>query len=311
MAPVLIAGAGGFLGRHLSARLAAQGARVLTLGTPGRPAAAPLPAGAVRIEAAAWTAEAIAEALPAGVALGTVYLLAAAGVDPSQRRPRDLLQVNIALPQLLLEALALHALAPRVILTGTCSEYFPVVDGRLSEETDAAAGADTYGASKAAGAVWALKLARQLGIPLVHLRLFHFYGPSEAPHRLISSLFRQLGAGQPVRLSPGEQYRDMLYVEDVLDALEAAAARAPAWETLNVASARPVRIADVARATARALGQPESLLEFGALDYRPGEVMWIAGDSARFRQATGWQPRFSLEEGIADMLRRSRESSHV
>lgn len=294
MPDALIVGAGGFLGRHLVRRLVDSGWRVASLGFR---TSSPLP-GETRHVAPALTAEAISHALPPGH-FDAVYLLAAAGVDPAQRQPADLFAGNILLPRLLLEALAGRSLG-RIILTGTCSEYFPLTAHRLSDEFDPIEGADAYGASKSPGALWARRLARELGLPLTTLRLFHFYGAGEAPYRLVSSLFRQLSLGQPVPLSPGQQHRDFLYVEDVLDALEAARL-APAGEVFNVCSSHPVTVAGIARAAAKVLGRPESLLQFGALDYRPGEVMWIAGDNRRFRQATGWSPRWPFERGLAAM----------
>lgn len=297
MPNALIIGAGGFLGRHLTRRLLRENWSVSTLRFAGRTARIALP-GENALEAAAYTADAIGAALP-DLQWDAVYLLAAAGVDPSQRSPHQLLQANIQLPQILIEALQGRPVS-RIILTGTCSEYFPLAPGRLSEETDAIEGADTYGASKAAGALWAMRLALQLNVPLTHLRLFHFYGPGEAPYRLISSLFRQLNEAKPVPLSPGEQYRDLLYIEDVLDALESAPKAEPG-RTYNVCSGRPVTVAEVGRTAARVLGQPEDLLRFGDLNYRPGEVMWIAGNNERFMKASGWSPRWPLEEGLKDM----------
>ena len=45
----------------------------------------------------------------------------------------------------------------------------------------------------------------------------------------------------------------------------------------------------------------KDLLQFGARPHRPGEIMFLAGDSRRLR-ALGWAPRFGLEDGLADAL---------
>mgnify|MGYP003386634370 CR=1 FL=1 len=227
------------------------------------------------------------------------FMVAAAGVDPAKRDPQTLLDGNLHLPHALLEALRENP--PKVIVqTGSCAEYFPVVAGAALTEQSPSLGGDLYRAY-AAGTTWTLRLAEAWNLPVVLLRLFHVYGPGESPHRLVSSLFTKLRAGAPVALSAGEQVRDLLYVEDVVDGLVAATA-APKGQVYNLCSATAISVAEVARTAAHVLGQPESLLQFGSLPYRSGELMWLLGDNTRLRQATNWAPRWSLAEGFRHML---------
>jgi nucleoside-diphosphate-sugar epimerase len=227
-----------------------------------------------------------------------VFHLAAAGVSPEDREPTQLLDGNLHLIHAVLRAV--FARPPAVfVYTGSCSEYAPAEPPRRLSEDDPVLPTDLYGAAKAATTLWATALARYLEIPLVALRLFHFYGPGEPARRLVPSLIHDLRSDQPVRLTPGEQVRDLLFVEDAVDALLAAATgHIPPYQVYNVCSSIPVRVRELAELTARLMRKPLELLEFGALPYRRDEPMWMVGDSRRFRGLTGWRPRWELEGGL-------------
>jgi nucleoside-diphosphate-sugar epimerase len=65
-----------------------------------------------------------------------------------------------------------------------------------------------------------------------------------------------------------------------------------------------VTVRDVGTAVATLSGGDPGLLRWGARAYRADESMWIVGDNARFRAATGWAPRFDLWSGLTDTIRR-------
>jgi nucleoside-diphosphate-sugar epimerase len=70
----------------------------------------------------------------------------------------------------------------------------------------------------------------------------------------------------------------------------------------NVCSGAAVRIREIGELVARQMLVPQSLLRWGSLPYRPGESMRAVGENSRFVQATGWQPRVGLNDGIARSL---------
>jgi nucleoside-diphosphate-sugar epimerase len=285
----LLTGGGGFLGRHLTKLLLERGWRVAHW-VHRAPAA---PRSAVEL---------FLEPPPPPRRFDVVFLLAAAGVEPGARAQDVLQEGNICAPAAALGTLA--GQAGRFVAAGSWMEYAPTAPGRRWREDDPLGGSEIYGASKAAGGLWLAGVARLLGIPLVRLRLFQLYGAGEAPHRLLASLERKLRAGQETPLSPGGQVRDFVHVEDAAEALLASTAETvPPGEAYNVCSGEPVTVADFARAAARALNAPERLLRWGALPYRPGELMWAVGDPARFHAATSWRPRFDLAAGLDAVLR--------
>jgi UDP-glucose 4-epimerase len=293
---VLVIGATGFLGRALVNRLQRDGVSTYSLLFKDRPRR-PLPASQV-IESRSSAAAEIRAALE-GTHFDCVYHLAAAGVSPVERDPQVLFDGNLGLISNVL--LALGQTPPRrVIYTGSCAEYSRAEPPQLIPEEHPTLPRSVYGAAKAAATIWATALAQRLGISLVTLRLFHIYGPGEAPSRLVPYLVDCLRQEMHAKLTKGEQHRDVLYLDDAVSALLAAGAAPTLPEAVyNVCSGSPISVRGLADAAARVLGKSADFLEFGALPYRPDEEMWIVGDNRRFLRDTNWCPAFDLARGLS------------
>lgn len=300
----LVTGATGFIGSVLARRIAAGGARVVC---PVRAESARMARldGIPGVDVVALACFGVAELRPvfARVRPDVVVHLAAYGVAPVECDPEAMLDGNAGLTARLL--IAAGAAPPRrFVHAGSCSEYAPAQAPHRIAETHPLAPASLYGAAKAGAYLVGTALAAQLGIPFVTARLFGVYGAGEAPHRLIPHIAWHLRHGRTPELTPGGQARDLTHVDDVVEALMVAATaeRLEAGRAYNVCSGEPVLVRDVAAATARLLGCPGADLGLGRRPYRDDEPMWMVGDGARFREATGWAPRIGLEEGIGRAL---------
>ncbi|MDA1091432.1 MAG: NAD(P)-dependent oxidoreductase [Proteobacteria bacterium] len=232
-----------------------------------------------------------------------VVNLAAAGVRPEQRQPDNLARGNAGLVEKLLRACAKSP--PRLFLhAGSWSEYGPAVEATPITEDHPVTPVSDYGRAKAAASALGTSLAPDLGVPMVTLRLFHVYGNGEIETRLIPSLIKGLGADQAIDLTPGDQVRDFIYVDDAARAFVAAwdAKNLEAHRTYNVCSGQPVTVRSVVEKVADAMNKPRDLLHFGALSKRDEEEPWVVGDGATFAAATGWRPSVTLSEGIRRMV---------
>ncbi len=294
----LVTGGTGFIGQALCSHLTQIGVRSTLLIRKGRHK----PEGMSVIETASLDKEAIVSKLSER-RYDAVFHLAAYGVAPGSRDPITTLQTNVLGTDAIIHAAAAVG-ARAVIYVGSCSEYHEPQPGVLVSEDAPLARAGLYGASKAAAGLWGRALAQHLGIHFQWLRLFNVFGPGEAEHRLIPSILRSMNHDEPVALSPGEQVRDFLYVEDVAEGLVLAAKAAFVGHTgpFNLCSGQPITVREVALAAAEALGKPKDLLNFGALSYRPDECLWLVGRPNRFQDATGFRPRVSLRAGIEAMI---------
>jgi nucleoside-diphosphate-sugar epimerase len=223
-----------------------------------------------------------------------IFHLAAVGVVGETGDVRDVVTGNVDGTVAALQAA--QRLRSRLIYCGSCFEY-----GAGSRWTEDGLPAPTteYGAAKAAGWLVANAFARRTGVEVVSLRPFTFYGPAEPPTRLIPSVVRLALAGRPIDLTPGDQARDFVYVEDVVDAFVAAATTDEAvGGTFNVCTGNAFTVRDIVTRILRCTDS-SSEPRFGALSYRSTELSILSGDPTRAERVLGWRARVSLEEGLA------------
>jgi nucleoside-diphosphate-sugar epimerase len=233
-----------------------------------------------------------------------IFNLASSGVSQDDRDPEALLDGNVNLVARLVSAAA-NSPPKLFIHAGSCSEYGPPLsEGSPFIEGQPLKPTSLYGAAKAASELYGNALAAGVGVPFVALRLFGVFGIGEGPQRLVPYLIERLRHDQPADLTAGEQARDFLYVEDVVEAfmLSAGDGVLTPYEAYNVCSGRPVRIREIGELVADVMNKPRNLLRWGRRPYRQDEPMWIVGDNRRFAEATSWRPKVSLPEGIRRMI---------
>jgi len=176
----------------------------------------------------------------------------------------------------------------RAVLAGTCFEHDTTL-GRLAEDTPVKP-ATVYAACK--DTLRREALARPA---TTWMRFFYQYGPWEDERRLIPAVARALLRGEPVKLSPGDQRRDFLHIDDVAAAV-LAVVETGITGPVNVGSGEARSVKEIAGMIAEVTGRPE-LLRFGALPYAEGDPMLVVADNTRLR-SIGWAPRCTLAEGL-------------
>jgi UDP-glucose 4-epimerase len=157
---------------------------------------------------------------------------------------------------------------------------------------------NAYAASKVAAWAFGRMYWRAHGLPVVTVRPFQVYGPGQPPQCLIPAAIRAVVSGEDLAMTPGEQERDFIYVQDVVDGL-LATVEAPGIEgtslDLGTGSGHSVRhVVERIWQIAEATGQVRP----GALSYRLGETMRLVADADRTAQLTGWRATTPLEEGL-------------
>jgi nucleoside-diphosphate-sugar epimerase len=292
MSRVLVTGAGGFVGRHALAPLAAAGLEVHAV-TSRQAAADSSPE--VRWHHADLLAPESAGALVREIQPSHLLHLAwctEPGAYWTALENLDWVQASLRL---------LRAFAEvggwRAVLAGTCAEYAWRPRTHCVERETPTRPATLYGAAKHGLHVVADAWARQAGVELAWGRIFHLYGPHEHPDRLVADLARTLLRGEVATCSHGRQERDFLYVPELAAAFAALLASAVTGP-VNMASGEPVRVADVIAAVAKAAGRPD-LVRLGAQPLRPGEPDSLTAAVRRLRDEVGWAPSVGLCEGAA------------
>lgn len=177
---------------------------------------------------------------------------------------------------------------------GSQAEYGNL--NRVISETAPTVPTTLYGKAKLAAGIAALALCEARGLTAAWLRVFSTYGPGDAPHWMVPYVIREFAAGRAPELTLCEQSWDYLFVDDAARAVaEVAARRAAGVFNLGSGRATPLRhIVDVTRQIVGAQMEPK----FGAVSYRPDQVMHLQADIAKLKQVTDWRPTVSLEEGL-------------
>ena len=153
-----------------------------------------------------------------------------------------------------------------------------------------------YGKAKVAAGMAALALCEARQIAGVWLRVFSTYGPADAPNWLIPYVIQEFLAGRAPKLTQCEQLWDYLYVADAARAI-CAAANGTTNGIFNLGSGCALPLKDYIEAIRSELA---TSLEpaYGAVPYRPDQVMHLEADISRLTEATGWRPATSVREGI-------------
>jgi nucleoside-diphosphate-sugar epimerase len=296
----LVTGAAGFIGSHLCARLLDAGHSVTGLDAfiPYYPRAvkeahlAPIRQrpGFTFDEADLRSArlESLLEDVDA-----VFHLAAMAGLMKSWSEFDLYESCNITGTQRLLEAVRNRHGVHRLIYASTSSVY-----GRFSagDETLPTRPISPYGVTKLAAENLCRAYADEWGVPLVVLRYFSVYGPRQRPdmgyHRFIHALL----AGAPITVyGDGEQIRGNTYIDDCIDATVAALQAAPG-EVYNVGGGEAVSVWDILRKLERILDCRAIVQREPA---RPGDQRYTCADVTKLTRHLGWQPRTSLDEGLA------------
>ncbi len=142
------------------------------------------------------------------------------------------------------------------------------------------------------------------GLKVVTLLFFDTYGPGDRRPKLFSLLRRVAEGGERIAMSPGEQLLDLVYVDDVVEAMLVARRRlesgaVTSMERYSVSSGNPVSLREVAALYGKVVGKPLAV-DWGGRPYRRREVMvpWSMGE-----RLPGWRPCVTLEEGLRRMVR--------
>lgn len=314
---VLVTGAGGFIGSHLTEELARRGARVRALvhynSRNHWGFLEQLPkelASRVEIRPGDITDPSCVSELVAGQD-AVFHLAALIAIPYSYHAPSSYVAANVGGTLNVLEACRRHRTA-RLVHTSTSEVYGTARYAPIDEEHPLQ-GQSPYSATKIAADQLALSFYRSFGLPVAVCRPFNTFGPRQSARAVIPTIAAQLLAGVPaLRLGSLNPVRDFNYVADTVSGfLAVASSKRCVGEVVNVGSGRGVTIAQTAALLMRLTGARTSIRRESAR-VRPerSEVFKLVCANAKARRLAGWKPRWSLEEGlvrVVDYIRSHRD----
>lgn len=286
---VLVVGASGFLGAHLTRRLALGGAEVIAF---SRSAGPEHWAGQTGIRP--WRGDAAdraqVEAVFAQTRPDLVYHLTS-----DSRGGREMALIPDSIRNDVMAALlvmeAVHRFGTgRLVLTASMEE--PV------GEAGSAVPSSPYAAAKWMAAGYARMLSALHGLPAVVLRLMMTYGPGQKDYKVIPATILALLRGQPATLSSGVRPVDWVYVDDVTEAfVRAGLAPDPGAASIDIGTGRLTTLRDCLSLVGELTGRPE-LLRFGGQADRPLEMV-RAAETETAARLLDWRATTSLRDGLA------------
>ena len=296
---IFLTGATGFIGSHLLKRLIKEGCKVHI---------------SIRPDSFLWRIEEFkndftshkidltdfeaVKLLIQQIKPAIIFNLAAYGVDYRQQNIHQTIDINLIASANLFEAFRINN-GHRFIHTGSCSEYGkknkPISECDLLDPTS------VYGATKASSVHLLSSMAKgmQTG-KLVILRPFGVFGEYEGLHRFVPQVIDKLKNGHAVQMTLGEQIKDYIYIDDLIDAYISSliVPLENKVEIINIGSGKGIAIKYLALIISNHLGANDELLQFGALPYRPDEIMYSVANINKAKSLLEWEPKVSIEQGL-------------
>ncbi len=288
-------GAGGFVGRHLVARLARDGV------------ATEASSADIRDE------DALRAELERAAPDAVVHLAAASSVGQAWGAPSDAWSVNASGTLALVRAMQRAAPGARLLVPSTGEVYgnVPEAEQPIAEDRPVAP-LSPYAQTKAAAELAVLGS----GLDAVVARSFNHIGPGQDERFAVASFAAQIarvegGQSEPVlRVGNLAARRDFTDVRDVVEAYLRLLAVPEARGVVNVASGRAVSLEEILDRLLELASQPiEVVVDPERL--RPSDVPLLCGDAGRLRALTGWRPERDLRATLSDIMRDARARAEV
>ena len=314
---VLVTGAGGFIGSHLSEELVRLGAKVRAfvrynsagsrgwLDTGGATDALEVTQGDI----AHWPG--VRRAIEG---IDVVFHLAALiGIPYSYEAPLSYVRTNIEGTFNVLDA-ALRAGVKKVVHTST-SEVYGSARYVPMDENHPLQAQSPYSASKIAADKLAESFYLSYGLPVTTVRPFNSYGPRQSTRAVIPALITQILSGSedlPVRAGNTSTTRDYTYVRDTVRGFILAAQTDDATgRALNLGSGRETNTGNLARTVVQLMGSSREIAPDAArLRPRTSEVQRLVADSSLAAKLLDWRAEVPLEEGIRLTVEWFRQNRH-
>jgi len=300
---VLVTGGAGFIGSALVAKLNERGDEVHVLDdlSFGRRELADVPDARFHrmdIRDRSAVREALCTMHPELV----LHLAAVHFIPYCNAHPAEAADINIMGTINVLDACEAAGSVKEVFVASTAAVY-PISDEAVGEAHEPGP-MDIYGVTKLATEKVAAEFQRRTGTPVVVGRFFNAFGPNETNPHLIPEIQRQVLAGQrTLQLGNLDPKRDFIHTADMARAVLALLdAGLPGFEVFNIGRGIEYSVRDVVQAFERQLGEPLHI-EVDPARVRKVERMHLLADVSKLKAATGWAPEWSIDEGVATLLR--------
>lgn len=292
---VLVTGAAGFIGSHLVRRLLEYGAQVAII---------------VRKSTKLWKVDSVKNQIEfyysdmqdkdkldkiiCAYKPQYMFHLAAYGVNSQNKDYYNAINTNIIGSVNILEPLK-KVECEKIINMGSSSEY-GIINGSQTEKGELNP-LSIYGSTKAASTIIMHQIARANNQDIITIRPFGLFGEYEEPHKIFSFIISSILKGQEVRLTSCQQFRDYIYVENLVDALILACKSDIKNEIFNIGSGKVNKLEYYINKTFELI-ETKMKPKYGYYPQRDGDMWCPCPNIEKIKKILNWDVKIPFEVGL-------------
>ena len=306
---ILVTGAAGFIGYHLSQRLLGRGDEVVGIDNLNDYYPVVLKEARLReithpafrfVKMDIADREALPKLFEAEKFDAVVNLAAQAGVRYSIENPWAYVDSNLVGFVNILECCR-HFPVRHLVYASSSSVYGGNEKTPFSEEDKVDNPVSLYAATKKSNELMASCYCKLYGIRATGLRFFTVYGPWGRPDMSPMLFASAISEGRPIKVfNHGDMMRDFTYIDDIIEGVVRVLDKAPAMhEVYNIGCSSPVKLMDFISEIEGALGRPAEKI---MLPMQPGDVYQTYADTSKLERDMGYKPGITLHEGIGHFI---------
>lgn len=309
---ILITGALGFVGKHLSEYLFSKGSCEIL----GLDLKSEKNEKTKTISVDLRIKEKVSDAVKKFKPDQIFHLAAQSSVGYSWENPEETLAINVFGGLNILDAVRKNCKDCRLLVVCTAEEYGAAFRGdRAISEDSGISPSNPYAISKAALDFFAQIYQKSYSLNIFIARSFNHLGPGQSERFVISDFAKQVseiekGSREPIiHVGNINVFRDFLDIRDVIEAYYSIINKGETGEAYNVCSGIKSRIADLLEILISYSTCREIEIKLDKNKIRPFEILSIYGDNTKLKNHTGWTPRYDLRESLKNILSWWRERS--
>lgn len=225
-----------------------------------------------------------------------IFHLASYGSNDKETDLYEMITGNILFSSTLLDAINPYPYSACVIV-GSSSEYG--FQDTPMKETTLLKPASFYAATKASVSHIATVYKKQYKKPITIVRPFSVFGPFEASHRLVPTVILKCIKNLPIALTPGEEKRDFIYIDDFVDSmlLSANTKKQTLPDILNIGSGKEISTREIVTVIHKHTKSSSPLL-WGQFPNRIWDTNAWQADISLAKKELSWKPKYTLTQGI-------------
>lgn len=297
MSKVLITGAGGFVGKHLTKELEDNGYEVVTVDRSIKKSSS----NSLQIDLS--SAKAV-EQINFSDITAVMHLAGLAAVGPSFDDPMNYISTNIGIECNLFEEASKQGFKPKFLIVSTGALYDATAPLPLDEGSKISP-SSPYAVSKLGQEQLAMYYTNR-GFECVIARPFNHIGPGQGPGFIVPDIAQQVvecekGIKDEVLVGNLDAKRDYTDVRDIARAYRLLIEKGKSGEVYNICSGRALSGHEILEGIIKEVGNDPKIAKNPKL-MRPADNPVIYGNNEKIKEATGWQPEIDIKQTLSDVV---------